>query len=149
MLRSLIVQLSGRRPDSPKVLLDLRRLRDINQHPDLKSLEATLQATTEGFEKVFLVIDALDECPENNSEREILLKLIDRIQGWSSSSLHFLCTSRKENDIERAFQPLLQNQNASTIDLKSIAGKLTGILEFLFSRQSLLQPSLLGRVYPH
>jgi hypothetical protein len=83
MLRSLIIQLCGRRPDSPKALLNLRRLRDINQHLDLKSLEATLQDTTKGFEKVFLVIDALDECPENNSEREIPLKLINRIQQWS------------------------------------------------------------------
>ena len=118
MLRSLIVQLCGRRPDSPKALLDLRRLRDINQYPDLKTLETTFKATTGGFENLFLVIDALDECSQNDSEREILLKLIVSIQQWHLSSLHILCTSRKENDIERALQLLVENQNASTIDLQ-------------------------------
>jgi hypothetical protein len=118
MLRSLIVQLCGRRPDSPEALLKLRRFRDTTHQPGLDELEATLRATTEGFKKVFLVIDALDECPEKDSEREILLKLIARIRRWSSSSLHFLCTSRKENDIERALQPLVENQNALIINLQ-------------------------------
>ncbi|KAF8855911.1 hypothetical protein BDZ45DRAFT_745919 [Acephala macrosclerotiorum] len=42
MLRSLIVQLSGRRPDTPRPVQDLRRFRVVNQMPDMESLEKSL-----------------------------------------------------------------------------------------------------------
>jgi hypothetical protein len=63
MLRSLIVQLCGRRPDTPKLLLDLRCFRDVNHQPDLESLETTLLASIQDFKTIYLVVDALDECP--------------------------------------------------------------------------------------
>jgi hypothetical protein len=140
MLRSLIVQLCGRRPDSPEALQKLGGFRDTTHQPGPDKLEAALQATTEGFEKVFLVIDALDECPENNGERKILLKLIDSIQRWSSNNLHFLCTSRKEMDIERAFQSLLKNQNASTIDLHVHCKEVDRDIE-IFITQTISSPT--------
>jgi hypothetical protein len=72
MIRSLIVQLCGRRSDTPKPLLDLRRFRDVNHQPDPKNLETTLRACVQDFQNVYLIIDALDECPVAGDEREAL-----------------------------------------------------------------------------
>ena len=118
MVSSLIVQLCGSRPDSPQPLLDLGEYKDTNRRPDLKSLENTLQATIADFENVYLVIDALDECPVVDQEREKLLACILRMYGWREANLHFLLTSRKENDIVDEFRPLFGTKSAVEMDLE-------------------------------
>jgi ankyrin repeat domain-containing protein 50 len=60
----------------------------------------------EEMEHVFIVIDALDECPRNR-HREQLLAVISDIKSRSLDSLHVLVTSRREPDIEKALLPLL------------------------------------------
>ena len=59
-----------------------------------------------GLEDVFIVVDALDECPKS-SGREELLDLIRDIKSWSLPSLHLLATSRLEPDIKEALNHLL------------------------------------------
>ena len=61
----------------------------------------------EGLEDVFVVADALDECPKDNVEREELFRIFETIHGWTNSSLHLLATSRRETDIESTLNPLL------------------------------------------
>lgn len=117
MLRSLIVQLCGRRPDTPKPLLDLHRFRDINHQPDLESLEAALGACAQDFNNVYLVVDALDECPFANDEREMLLNVLGRIVGSALSNLHVFCTSRPEPDIKAKLAPLFSRPRTKIIDL--------------------------------
>ena len=118
MLRSLIAQLCGRRPDTPKSVQDLARYKDINQEPGLKELENTLRSTTGDFQDVYLVIDGIDECPLNDHERADLLKVLQRMNAWSLANLHVLLTSRKENDIEAELEPLLKLPATSFIDLQ-------------------------------
>lgn len=112
MLSSLIVQLCGSRPDSPQSLLDLRRYKDTNRRPDIKALETILRATMADFENVYLVIDALDECPMADQERERLLAWLQRIHRWREPDLHLLVTSRKEGDIRDELGPLLDAEGA-------------------------------------
>ena len=100
MLSSLIVQLCGCRPDSPQPLLDLAKYKDTETRPDLDTLENTLRATVADFENVYLIIDALDECPEVGDERQTLLASLLRMYRWRETSLHLLLTSRKEKDID-------------------------------------------------
>jgi hypothetical protein len=118
MIRSLIVQICGRRPDTPKQLLDLRRFRDVNHQPDLESLETTLQASIQDFKNVYLVVDALDECPLSNDERDKLLKGLGRIHGSSLTNLHVMCTSRPELDIKAKLEPLFLRPVATVVDLQ-------------------------------
>jgi hypothetical protein len=118
MLRSLIVQLCGRRPDTPKPLLDLRRFRDVNHQPDLKSLETTLRACVQDFKNVYLIIDALDECPVADNERERLLNVLGCAVRSGLPNLHVLCTSRPESDIEAKFGPLFSRTAAKILDLQ-------------------------------
>jgi len=118
MLRSLIVQLCGGRPDTPKPLLDLHLYRDKNLQPGLEKLEETLQASTQDFKNVYIVVDALDECPRANGERDKLLKHLENIHKWNLANLHVLYTSRPEPDIEAELAPLFSRPTTSIIDLQ-------------------------------
>ena len=80
---------------------------DGHQKPTLKDLQAALDRILKGFGKVFLVMDALDECSMEDNEREQLLKIINNIHVSSSQSLHLLATSRRESDIEAVLVPML------------------------------------------
>lgn len=61
----------------------------------------------EELDHVFVVIDALDECPKNEG-REQLLVVITDIHSRSLDNLHVMVTSRREPDIEEALLPLLK-----------------------------------------
>jgi hypothetical protein len=118
MLRSLIVQLCGGRPDTPQPLSDLHPYREKNLQPGLEKLEETLQASTQDFKNVYLVVDALDDCPPANYERGKLLKLLGHVHEWSLTNLHVLYTSRPEPDIEAELSPLFSGPTTSIIDLQ-------------------------------
>jgi hypothetical protein len=117
MLGSLIKQLCCRRPNTPQSVQDLGQYKEKGQHPDMKTLEDTLVATIHGFSDVYVVIDALDECPYENGERKKLLASICRIYEKTTENLHLLCTSRREVDIETVMTPLLAISTNTTIDL--------------------------------
>jgi hypothetical protein len=70
---------------------------------DLKEM---LFCVIEALGHVFIVIDALDECPQNG-DREQLLAVISDMKSRSLDNLHVLVTSRCEPDIEEALLPLL------------------------------------------
>ena len=107
-LSSIIAQLCfqcSALPDAVGMLY--QRCNDGNQTPTWKDLLTALKGSLEGFEDVFIIADAVDECPNDNNEREDLLKILKYIHGWANSSLHLLTTSRRETDIESALTPLL------------------------------------------
>jgi hypothetical protein len=118
MLRSLVVQLCGGRPDTPKSLLDLAFYRDRGLQPGLEQLEDSLKGSTRDFKRIYLVLDALDECPLTNGERERLLKVLRHIHGWALTNLHVLCTSRPEPVIKAELAPLFREPATSPIDLQ-------------------------------
>lgn len=119
MLGSLIKQLCCRRPDTPQPLRDLGRYKEQGQRPDMKTLVDTLAATVHGFSDVFLVVDALDECPFESGERKKLLDCLRRIHMAKSDNLHLLCTSRRESDIAAVLNPLLSSSSKIAIDLST------------------------------
>ncbi len=54
----------------------------------------------------FLIIDALDECPNNSGEREELCSALAKMKEWSASNLHILVTGRREADLIEPLDPL-------------------------------------------
>jgi hypothetical protein len=124
MLRSLIVQLCGGRPDTPKPLSDLYPYRDKHLQPGLEKLKETLQACTQDFKSVYLVVDALDECPRTNDEREKLLELLGYVRAWTLTNLHVLYTSRPEPDIEAELAPLCSGPTTSIISLQKRSNEI-------------------------
>jgi hypothetical protein len=75
---------------------------------------------------VYLIIDALDECPDTSgmpSSREQVLDLVKELVELSSPNLRLCVTSRPETDIRRALEPLtsfrvsLHEQNGQKQDI--------------------------------
>jgi hypothetical protein len=124
MLSAIIRQLCGSRPDTPDWLLNLgKTFRDKNARPGLRHLENALWDAVSGFDAVYLVVDALDECGtsqdrEVQDRRAILLTSLAKLQGSCPHNVHILATSRKEPDIEAKFSKLLRTPTAKEIDLR-------------------------------
>lgn len=118
MLSAIIRQLCGARPDTPDWLLGLAAtFRDKGGRPTLKNLEEALWKAVLGFDAVYLIIDALDECTVSSDKRATLLKSIVKLQGCCPPNVHILCTSRKEPDIEAKFSTMLRASTADEVDL--------------------------------
>lgn len=120
MLRSLIRQLSSLPlPHSIRSLV--ARHKTSGSSPDLTELIATLNETIENLEEeVFIVIDALDECPDHKdkkSEREKLLSLIQLLAASGPKNLRLLATSRWENDISNALQKI---RNCGIVNIEQL-----------------------------
>ena len=104
---TLIAQLCNHVVDLPEELKELYKACNNGRGvATLDALQAALFAVAEKFGDVFIVADALDECPKNGNLREELLELIKDINTRSSSNIHLLVTSRPESDIEELLQSL-------------------------------------------
>jgi hypothetical protein len=53
----------------------------------MDDLQVVLSATLEGFDHVHFILDALDECPKADGEREKLLNLIRDMNGLTIDSI--------------------------------------------------------------
>ncbi len=90
----------------------------------LRCLKEMLSLSTQS--SVFLVIDALDECPNNSgmrTPREEVLDLLQDLVDLHLSHLHICVTSRPEIDVRTALEPLtslhvsLHDQSGQTKDI--------------------------------
>ncbi|MCJ1347463.1 hypothetical protein MMC31_005688 [Peltigera leucophlebia] len=98
---TLIAQLCNHVVGLPEKLKELYRACNNGRGvATLDALRAALFAVVDKFGDVFIVADALDECPNNENLREELLELIKDMSTQSSSNIHLLVTSRPEPDIE-------------------------------------------------
>jgi hypothetical protein len=117
---SLIAQLCSQVVDLPEKLKKLyKECNDGKQKAAMRDLKAVLElfAVIEEVD-VFIVADALDECPKNAKKlgeepRKELLELITEIKAWSPSNIHLLLTSRPEPDIRETLTPLLKTEAIS------------------------------------
>lgn len=80
--------------------------------PSLDELTGILFEVIECLDHVFIVIDALDECPKDG-ERDLLLNILSNLKSRTLDNLHVLVTSRREPDIEECIVPLLTAQPIS------------------------------------
>ena len=81
---------------------------------------------------VYLVIDALDECPDTSgmpSPREQVLDLVKELVELSSPNLRLCVTSRPEIDIRRALEPL----TSLRVSLHEQSGQKQDIIEYVTS----------------
>ncbi|KAF3797085.1 hypothetical protein GCG54_00009054 [Colletotrichum gloeosporioides] len=117
MLSSLVKQLCASRPDTPQAINNFENYKIKGERPDTKTLEEALIAATRTFSDVFIVIDALDECPILNRERKKLLASLTRIAAAMPDNLHLFCTSRAEPDISTTFNKLLSSPCGTEINL--------------------------------
>lgn len=87
------------------------------ERPDTQTLEKMLVTSASSFSNVYVVIDALDECPLLNDQREKLLKSLGRIVIDAPKNVHIFLTSRKEQDIDKRLRAFLSLPSRMEIDL--------------------------------
>ncbi|KAH8792864.1 hypothetical protein F5882DRAFT_516605 [Hyaloscypha sp. PMI_1271] len=80
--------------------------------PGLGELTGMLSEVIQSLGHVFIVIDALDECPKGE-ERDSLLAVLSNIKSRTMYNLHTLVTSRRELDVEENLAPLITSQPIS------------------------------------
>lgn len=104
MLRAFILQLAWRSSSGHEILSDLYQ--QCKPHAaSTRDLISCLHLLIGEFSRVYLLVDALDECPQQK-KRQHLLDTICTIRQWSFAGLHFLVTARDEPDIRRSLAPV-------------------------------------------
>ena len=108
LLRSLIRQLGAKADALPQAISELRNeYKAAGTQPGTKTLALTLDSIIASLEKnVFIVIDALDECPEKakHARRQDLLNQIKQLLDRRHENLHILATSKREVDISASLE---------------------------------------------
>ena len=99
IIASLVKQLCQRKYDIPNNLL---RLMHDARSPSLVGSEQYFLALAEEFSEVFVVFDALDECPEQKRQ-DILDFITEVVSTPHPCRMKVFATSRKETDITEAF----------------------------------------------
>ena len=83
---------------------------------------------------VYLIMDALDECPDTSgvpSARELVLDLVNELVSLQHPGLHICVTSRPEVDISDALESLASQTVSLQDELgqrKDIAGYVTSVV---------------------
>ncbi|KAF8493152.1 hypothetical protein JB92DRAFT_1208461 [Gautieria morchelliformis] len=109
VLRSLIEQLSMQCASNPPCsgsLFSKNEQGHRHQAPSQEDLMSTLKTIIRSFQAVYIVFDALDECPE----RSRFLKVLREDHDWKLDTMHLLATSRKEGDIQKALSGLVSHE---------------------------------------
>ena len=95
-LRSIVLQLA-QRSTNITALESLHRVYATSTPPTDELLEV-LRHMLQNFRRAYIVVDALDEC----RDQEELLEIIETVRSWKMESLCILVTSRDEPDIRNA-----------------------------------------------
>ncbi|TVY40551.1 hypothetical protein LOCC1_G004799 [Lachnellula occidentalis] len=106
--------LCNRRDTPPSLQNEYERANFGQQKPTMKSCIAMLKEVMAGFDNVYIVLDALDECPKVEEKRHKLLDLLHDVCDWNLSSLHILVTSRRESGIVDSFTSFADELNNFT-----------------------------------
>jgi len=135
LLSSLLFQLSHHSASFCDIL---SRYHSSHQYGSRQPSDRTLVQCLEdmlnvsGCIPVYLVIDALDECPKTSgipSSREKVIALMKMLVMLNHPNLRLCITSRPELDIQISLEPLTSNQ----ISLHDQSGQKQDIVDFISS----------------
>jgi hypothetical protein len=103
LLASLLKQLAESQPSLPESVKDLyNRHKAKRTRPLLKEISIVLQSLAAMYSRVYIVVDALDECLASGHYRSKFLSEIFNLQ--AKAGINFFATSRPIPDIEREFK---------------------------------------------
>jgi hypothetical protein len=135
LLSSLLVQLCHQSDSYSDILSKLYSEHDNgSRHPSDDVLAGCLKGLLElpGHAPVYLIVDALDECPNSSpisSPRDEVLNLIEELIKSESPNLRVCVTSRPEKDIKDFLDPLVRH----TVSLHDESGQNRDIEEYIKS----------------
>lgn len=118
-LRSLISQLYDKGKDLESDIDSLYSSCDNGKaQPSIESLRRTFLGMAEKAGEVWIVIDALDECQtRKGNPNEGLLECMDSLRNSQDVDIHFLVTSRPEQDIQSAIEKWGCKTNTSILTM--------------------------------
>jgi len=136
LLASLVTQLSAKSDAFHNILFSLYSNYDAGSlRPGDDALLSCLEAMlkTEGQPIVYIIIDALDECPNDfgvNSSREWVLELMNKLVELHLPNVRICATSRPEADIQVA---LASSSASHTVSLHGEVGQKNDIAHYVRS----------------
>ena len=128
LLSSLLVQLCTKSDSCYKVLFDLYATYDNGfRLPENKALVQSLREMLKlpAQPTIYLIVDALDECPSTSRDR--VLDLIENLVESSLSNLRICVTSRPETEIRESLGPLASH----TISLHEEDGQREDMVSYV------------------
>lgn len=75
--------------------------------PSAEKLADTIKDIVQTLPESYIIIDALDEC----GDQDALFKFLRALSTWQIGTLHLLVTSRKEVDIEDCLNALVKGED--------------------------------------
>jgi hypothetical protein len=133
LLSSLLKQLAQEQPSLPESVKTLyERHNRKRTRPSFNEIEETLRSVAANYSRVFVVVDALDECGVSEGGRQKFLSAIFNIRAKVGANL--FTTSRINDDIANLFEGVLSFQIHATNE---------DVERYLDGQMSLLQPDIL------
>ncbi|KAF7880334.1 uncharacterized protein EAF02_007180 [Botrytis sinoallii] len=132
LLLSLLKQLSRYQASLPGAVKDMFDLHSPRQNrPSTKEISSALKSVIDSYSKVFIVVDALDECQMTNGCRMQFLSEIFDIQ--ETYQLSLFATSRHIPDVEERFGGSLRLEiRASDKDVERyLDGRISQLPEYV------------------
>lgn len=112
MIRSIITQLVRNVSAVPDAVAKLfSSLKSSNRQGSIEEYLTALLYLVQEFSRVFLVLDALDECDRQGTGMKELRKILTTITEWNIQTLRLIVTSRRERDIESWLDSLVRSPN--------------------------------------
>lgn len=118
LVAAILNQLVQDRPSIAQPVSSLYDRHEVRRtRPTLEETLGALRSVLANYSKVYVVIDALDECPERDRTRSQLLELCRNLQG--QTDLRLMATSRHIPDIVEEFKGMPRVEvRASNADVK-------------------------------
>ena len=135
LLTSVLIQLCSQSDTFSQVLSSFYSSHgDGSREPSIDTLLECLRAilALQGQAPVYIVVDALDECPDSSglrTQRQEVLEIVKELIELKLPHLHFCATSRPEVDIRIAFDPL----NPYNVSLHNQQGQIKDLAEYVKS----------------
>jgi hypothetical protein len=135
LLSSLLVQLGAQSDPFCDILSSLYLSHDNGERQpsdDCLMQCLTTMLSLEGQGTIYIIMDALDECPNKPgmpSPREEILKVIEELVGLCLPNLRLCITSRPEADIRNALEPLTSHP----VSLHEECGQREDIIDYIKS----------------
>jgi hypothetical protein len=119
LLASLLKQLSKGQSSLPESVQNLYdQYKDKQKRPSLDEIEDTLQSVAKLYSRVFVIVDALDECQVSDPCRQTFLSKLFKLQ--TTCAANIFATSRFIHKITSAFDGSMTLEiRASKNDIKS------------------------------
>ena len=133
LLSSLLLQLAAGSDASYDILNQLYERRDTGtrQASERDLMECLMEVLAfPGQGKVYIIVDALDECPDNSgtpASREKVLEFVDKLLSLRPPHVRVCITSRPEVDIQSSLQSLTSH----CVSLHNEVGQSKDIIAYI------------------